>query len=97
MQVINRRQVDLLCKAEAAVEGDGLFHEVDVHLQHRGQFADGGVLVDGYEYLVEQCLKVVTHDAVHDKALQRGHTDAVYSSYRHVDVHQTLSAEYKKR
>lgn len=96
MQIIDGRQIYLLRKAEPAVKGDGLLDEVHVHLQHGGQLTDGGVLVDGHEDLVEQRLEVVAHDAVHDKALKRGHAHAVHSSYGHVNVHQPLSAEYKK-
>lgn len=95
MQVIDGRQVYLVRKAKAAIEGHGLLDEVHVHLQHGRQLADGGVLIDRHKDLVEQGLKVVTHHAVHDEALQWGHAHAIYSGNRHIDVHQPFSAEFK--
>ena len=66
---------------------------LQVNLQDGGQLLHAGVLIDGHEYLVEQCLEVVSLHPVHDEALQGRHHDDVLILYRDDQVHQPLVVE----
>jgi hypothetical protein len=52
---------------------------------------DGGVFVNGDKDLVEQSLKVVAKNAVHDEAFQRRNDDVIALEYRDIKVNQSLS------
>lgn len=60
-----------------------------VNLQDAGQLCHVGMLVNRDKDFVEQSLKIVSLDSVHDKPLQRGHHNGVSVCYRDVEVDQT--------
>ena len=62
---------------------------VQVDLQDAGQIKHVGVFIDGDEYLVEQRLKVVPLNPVHDEPLEWGDHDEVDVGYGNVEVDQT--------